>query len=94
MPRILIVEDEPAIVMGLVDKLTSSGFTVDTAEDGPTGLDKARQGRFDLILLDWMLPGMDGLDVLKSLRREGVQTNQIYGKFASNVSQEKENGRI
>lgn len=69
-PRLLIVEDEPAIRIGLVDVFVFHGFDVDVAEDGNTGLHKARSGRYDLILLDVMLPGMNGFDVCAAIRAD------------------------
>lgn len=67
-PRILVIEDEPAIRTGLEDVLVFHGYEVASAEDGPTGLDRALNGRFDLILLDIMLPGMNGFDVCNAIR--------------------------
>lgn len=66
--RILVVEDEPAIRDGLLDVFVYHGYEVDGAADGPTGLDKARSGRYDLILLDLMLPGVDGFTVCDRIR--------------------------
>ncbi len=66
--RILIVEDEAAIRTGLVDVLVYHGFEVDCAEDGIQGLDMALNGHFDLILLDVMLPGMDGFQICNKIR--------------------------
>jgi len=68
--RILVVEDEPAIRTGLVDVLVFHGFEADSAEDGREGLDKALRGGFDLILLDVMLPGMDGYAICNRIRAE------------------------
>ena len=68
--NILIVEDEEAIRTGLVDVLVFHGFTTDFATDGNTGLDKALTGKFDLILLDVMLPGMDGFAICEAIRKE------------------------
>ncbi|MCZ6856083.1 MAG: response regulator transcription factor [Gammaproteobacteria bacterium] len=67
-PHILVVEDEPAIRTGLVDVLTFHGYDVTSAEDGISGLEHAVTGRFDLILLDIMLPGMNGFDVCNAIR--------------------------
>lgn len=67
-PCLLIVEDEPAIRTGLVDVFVYHGFQVETAGDGPRGLALARSGRFDLVLLDVMLPGLDGFAVLAAIR--------------------------
>ncbi len=67
--RILVVDDEPEIVRVLRAYLERAGFAVSTAYDGPEALRRARQESPDLILLDLMLPGMDGLDVARELRR-------------------------
>jgi len=66
--RILIVEDEAAIRTGLIDVLLYHGYDVDSAEDGPTGLKKGQSGQYDLILLDVMLPGMDGFEICHRIR--------------------------
>jgi two-component system alkaline phosphatase synthesis response regulator PhoP len=71
MPKtILIVDDEPQIVEICRDYLKAANFDVLTAFDGPKGLAMARREQPDLIVLDLMLPGMDGLDVCRELRRE------------------------
>lgn len=66
--RILVVEDEAAIRTGLVDVLVFHGYEVDWAEDGSSGLNKALNGGFDLILLDVMLPGVDGFKICNQVR--------------------------
>ncbi len=66
--RILIVEDEVAIRTGLIDVFVFHGFDVDYAVDGHAGLEKALSGTFDLILLDVMLPGMNGFEVCNRVR--------------------------
>src|SRR5260370_1261467 len=68
---ILVVDDEPRIVQIVRDYLQHGGFTVLVASDGPTALRTARTGRPDLIVLDLSLPGQDGLDVARTLRRDG-----------------------
>ncbi len=68
--KILIVDDEPKIVEICRDYLKAAGFEVDEAGDGLQGLAKARSGVPDLVVLDLMLPGMDGMDVCKAIRRE------------------------
>ncbi|WP_369160827.1 response regulator transcription factor [Candidatus Thiodiazotropha sp. LNASS1] len=69
-PRILIVEDEEAIRVGLVDVFVYHGFAVDSAAEGPAGLQKALTGTFDMILLDVMLPGMNGFDICNRIREQ------------------------
>jgi len=68
--RLLIVEDEVAIRTGLVDLFIYHGFDVEWADEGPQGLEKALSGIFDLILLDVMLPGMDGFEICNRIRTE------------------------
>ncbi len=69
--RILVIEDDERIVRFLQRALSYEGHTVEVALDGETGLEKALQNPPDLIILDWMLPGMDGLEVLRRLRAHG-----------------------
>lgn len=74
MPKILIVEDEPAMRMGLTDNLEFEGFQIDSASDGETGLNKILSTAYDLVLLDVMLPKMSGLDVCRKARESGSKT--------------------
>lgn len=69
--RILLIEDDEGIVRFLRRALSYEGYTVDVATDGETGLEMALQNPPDLVILDWMLPGMDGLEVLRRLRAHG-----------------------
>jgi len=71
MPRILIVEDNPDLAYGLRTGLEIEGYDVQVAEDGETGLDRARSWTPDLVMLDLMLPGMDGYRVLRTMREGG-----------------------
>ena len=68
--RILIVEDEEAIRTGLMDVFVYHGYEVDYADDGNKGLEKALSGTFDMILLDVMLPGIDGLEICNRVRSQ------------------------
>lgn len=70
MTKILVVDDEPSIVKLVTAYLKPEGYEVLTAVDGPSGLRSARAFRPDVVILDIMLPGMDGLDVLQQLRRD------------------------
>jgi DNA-binding response OmpR family regulator len=72
--RILLVEDEPSLVLTLVDRLRSEGYDVESAQDGETGYQLALEGSFDLVLLDVALPGRGGFDVLRDLRQKKVET--------------------
>ena len=74
MPRILIVEDEPAISYGLELDLKTEGYQVELAEDGEAAVRRGREGAFDLIVLDLMLPKKDGFEVCRELRRSGIRT--------------------
>ncbi len=73
MNRILIIEDNPDLAYGLRTGLEIEGYEVDVAPDGETGLVRARDWTPHLIILDLMLPGMDGYRVLRTLRDEGLQ---------------------
>jgi two-component system alkaline phosphatase synthesis response regulator PhoP len=72
--RILIVEDEPSLVLTLSDRLRAEGYEVESAETGDEGARRAREGSFDLVLLDVALPGRNGFDVLRDLRQQRVAT--------------------
>lgn len=70
--RILLVEDEPGLIMTLSDLLSEAGHEVETARDGEAGLARASEERFDLIVLDVMLPKMTGFEVCRRLRESGA----------------------
>ena len=70
--RILLVEDDPSIREVIAIGLRNAGFEVDTAPDGAAGLEKWRHSQPDLVLLDVMLPRMDGLEVCREIRREST----------------------
>lgn len=69
--RILLVEDEPGLILTLTDRLRSEGYDVVSATDGKAGLEAAQSERFDLIILDVMLPKKNGYDVARDLRQKG-----------------------
>jgi two-component system, OmpR family, alkaline phosphatase synthesis response regulator PhoP len=69
--HILLIEDEPGLVLTLSDLLSEAGYTVESAMDGPSGLAMASSQRFDLVILDGMLPGKDGFEVCRELRESG-----------------------
>lgn len=77
MRRILLIEDEPGIVLTLTDRLTREGYAVESAVDGQSGLERATREPFDLVLLDLMLPRLSGFDVCRELRRRDIETPVI-----------------
>jgi two-component system, OmpR family, alkaline phosphatase synthesis response regulator PhoP len=72
--QVLLVEDEPGLVMTLTDLLASEGYRIESASDGLEGFRLASCGRFDLIILDVMLPAKNGFDICRDLRRASVNT--------------------
>lgn len=74
MARILIVEDEPDIALGLQLDLRAEGYEAEVAGDGEEASRRARQPGWDLILLDVMLPGKDGFEICRDLRRAKIRT--------------------
>lgn len=72
--RVLTIEDDPLTAIEIVSELEKSGFDVHWVANGTDGLAQAVSGGYDLIMLDWMLPGLDGLTILTTLRTVGVQT--------------------
>jgi two-component system alkaline phosphatase synthesis response regulator PhoP len=75
--RLLLIEDEPGLVLTLRDRLTREGYAVENCADGESGLERASREAFDLVLLDVMLPRMNGFDVLRELRKRGTETPVI-----------------
>ncbi|MEO5579699.1 MAG: response regulator transcription factor [Gemmatimonadaceae bacterium] len=71
MTKVLVIEDNANLAFGLTRSLESEGYEVEAAEDGLRGFEMAKAGKVDLIVLDLMLPGMDGYTILKQLRAQG-----------------------
>lgn len=76
--RVLVVEDNPVMGDYLVQGLREHGFAVDLVAEGDRGFDYAAAGPYDLLILDRMLPGRDGLEILRRLRASGVRTPAIF----------------
>jgi two-component system OmpR family response regulator len=74
MPKVLLIEDDPETASEIVDEFVDRGFDVDWAATGVEGLDKARKGEADAMILDRLLPGVDGLTILEVARKEQVRT--------------------
>jgi DNA-binding response OmpR family regulator len=92
MDKILIIEDDKAILMGLKDDLEYEGYKVATALNGKEGLKKAMEGRFQLIILDILLPGLNGFEVCKKLREAGVGTPILMLTAAKTEEMDKVTG--
>jgi two-component system alkaline phosphatase synthesis response regulator PhoP len=75
--RVLLVEDEPGLVITLADRLSREGYDVQTTGDGESALERGASERFDLVILDVMLPQLTGFDVLREWRRRGVDVPVI-----------------
>jgi DNA-binding response OmpR family regulator len=77
MTRILVIEDDPSIRMGLEDTLTAKGYQVEVVGKGGEGAEKAMSGRYDLVVLDVMLPDIDGFEVLRRIRQSRGPTRRL-----------------
>lgn len=88
--RVLLAEDDKAISNAMKLKLTTSGFDVDTAYNGQEAIDKVAGGGFDLMLMDLIMPDMNGFAVLEQLRDKG---NQIPVMVLSNLGQEEDKAK-
>lgn len=84
-PNVLLVEDEPGITMILTDRLDLEGYEVDSAVDGEAGLQKALTGKYDLIILDVMLPKKSGFEVCRTLRQNNIMTPVLMLTARGNV---------
>lgn len=73
MANILVVEDDEDLLSTMMEWLSFHDHVVDGASNGPQALSKMMEGRFDLVILDWQLPGMSGIDVVSSYRQSGGQ---------------------
>src|SRR5690348_17465883 len=76
--RVLIIEDEAKTAWQLLDGLRAAGFEAEWADTGPRGLDRALTGRFHALLVDVMLPGLSGLDLVRKVRAEGFPTPVLF----------------
>lgn len=89
MKKILLVDDEPFVIKALSKKLLASGFTLDYARDGQEGLVKVGQFKPDLILLDILMPKLDGISVLKKLKADN-ETKNIPVIILTNLYDDKQ----
>ena len=86
MQRILVIDDEPSIRELLKDFFTGKGFEVVTSHDGETALNLLKENKFDLLLLDLMMPGMNGMDVLREIASENLTIPSIMITAYASVS--------
>ena len=77
-PRILVVDDEAHLAEGIRENLEAEGYAAEVAHDGMEGLDKIRSRHYDLIVLDVMMPKLNGLEVCEEIRREGLKTPVLF----------------
>ena len=89
--KILIIEDEPSLANALRLKLFSVGYDVDVAQNGKIGLDKLKANKYDLVLLDLILPEMDGFEILEAVKIWGVKPPIVV---LSNLSQSEDKERV
>lgn len=75
--KLLVIEDSEALRRGLIVGLNNLGFTVDETGDGSVGLTMALNHQYDLIILDLMLPNVDGMSILRTMRQQGIQTKVL-----------------
>mgnify|MGYP002627460063 CR=1 FL=1 len=90
--KILVVDDEKLLVKGIKFNLENEGYTVDAGYDGEDAVSMARTGNYDLIILDLMLPGIDGFETMKRLRDEEGGNGEIPVIFLSETDDEEEKG--
>ena len=76
--RILVVDDEAHLAEGIRENLQAEGYNTEVAHDGRAGLERVREQHFDLILLDVMMPNMDGVELCERIRTEGHQTPVLF----------------
>ena len=76
--RLLLVEDEPKLLEALEYLLKRNGYAVDTAADGESAMDLAASDVYDLLVLDWMLPGRSGMNIVKELRKNGIDVPVLF----------------
>lgn len=89
--KLIIVEDEKPMIKALTAKLKSEGYEVENASDANEFFQKISKESFDLILLDLMLPGVSGFEILERLKNKGIKTPVI---IASNLSQQEDKERV
>ena len=87
--KVLVIEDSERLRRSLQTGLHRSGFAVDAAADGDEGLSHARLGKYDAIVLDLMLPRLDGLTLLRRLRAEGSSATAERGAVAARVERRR-----
>ena len=88
--KILLIEDDAKLVENIKEGLKKQGFRVDIAKDGEEGLYLAQNNKYDVIIVDWMLPKISGIDLIKKLRKEGINTPVLILTAKSDVEDKVE----
>lgn len=88
--KILVVEDDEFLREVYIEILSGEGYTVDTAADGETGMDKIKNGGFNIVLLDIILPQMNGLDIVRKLKSENTFPAKCVVIFLTNLDKDEE----
>ena len=90
MKQILLIEDDPFLIDIYTTKLKDSGFSIEVATDGKEGLKKIREKKFDLLVLDIVLPKIDGWEILEKIKNENLKFKNLKIIVLSNLGQKEE----
>ncbi len=92
--KVLLIEDDVKLLQNIKTGLKQQGFRVDTAKDGEEGLYLAQNNKYDILIVDWMLPKLSGLEIIKILRKEGIRTPILILTAKSDVEDKVEGLKI
>ncbi len=92
--KVLLIEDDVKLLQNIKTGLKQHGFRVDTAKDGEEGLYLAQNNKYDILIVDWMLPKLSGLEMIKILRKEGIRTPILILTAKSDVEDKVEGLKI
>ena len=92
--KILLIEDDVKLLENIKEGLKRQGFRVDIAKDGEEGLYLAQNNKYDVIIVDWMLPKISGIEVIKKLRKEGIKTPILILTAKSDIEDKVEGLKV